>query len=271
MTLGARSVSRSRTPQPKGRRSDDSFRVIQDSDGETDEVFQGRLDPWWLYEKRLTRQDGSWVVAELRVFPYSPEANAPLSGGREELSQGALTGLARGGLTARHLRRVPFGEGPVSNLKALDAICARLARNHRRLDMLHRKRQRYEGRFARGLASTQAGWERDLELARIANSYVEVRRAGSRRPNVEVASILKTTPARVRDAIHQARNRGLMTSDDQKRRGTAKGELTDRAHELLANEDQIVAGKGIRALARAYGLGELADSVPINEGCKTGR
>jgi len=186
----------------------------------------------------------------------------------QSVSRATTAGVPRGGLTARHLRRISFREAPLRHCQALNAICYAIAVRHRRRQALERRERKDLQRVGDHLAAEQKRWERDLELSQVANLYVEVRRSGSRRPNIEAAIILKMTPAKVRDAVHQARNRGLLTRDHQKRRGAAKGELTDRATALLANTEQITSGKGLRALADQYGFGEVADSILKNEGRK---
>jgi hypothetical protein len=111
------------------------------------------------------------------------------------------------------------------------------------------------------LGSVQRRWHKDLELSQVVKLYADLRANGSRHPNVEVARVLKTNPASIRDAIHRARKRGLLTSDTGKRRGAAKGELTDLAKLLLRLEHDIASGESLRTLARSYGLEAAAVSV----------
>ena len=239
-----------RTSQDNAVANAEAFQIIQTSDGEREEVFRGRLDAEWCYEKRLTRQDGSWIVSELRVFPASRQTDA-----RAKISNADSHRivLPPGGLTARHLRRISFNESPLKNLRALDAVCVRLFKTRRARLAAILNLRRLKRNVTERSSTIQARWIRDLELAEIANLYVEARDRRSRRPNVEIASMLGTTPEKIRDAVHLARNRGLLTSDAGKRQGSAKGELTDVAKRLLATADHIRSGESTR--------GWLADTM----------
>jgi hypothetical protein len=231
------------------RRSRNTFRVIQPTDGETDEVFQGQLGAGWLYEQRLTRQDGTWVVAELQVFLYSPREHASIWGKHEVVTSEATKRLPRGGLTARLIRSIPFGRGPHSALTEIDVAFRDYVKSRQQRIAAESRQQRTRGKLLETANSTSASLKRDFELAETARLYVEWGRKGSRRPNVEVASVLNVKPSQVRDAIHRARLRGLLTSDDQKKQGAAKGELTEKARALLADPEQVINGRNIAAKA----------------------
>jgi hypothetical protein len=86
------------------------------------------------------------------------------------------------------------------------------------------------GRSAPG-ASAQ-----EREYALVAARYLELVESQSPRPNVELAEELGDgwDAARVRDWLHRARVRGLLT---RTRRGVPGGELTDRARALIADEE----------------------------------
>lgn len=211
--------------------------VIQHTDGETDEVFISRIDEAWAYEMRLTRQDGRWVVAELRVLPYSPALESSALARARETPE-PRPSVPKGGLTARHLRGIRFGDGPISSLQALDAICVNLARIYRQRERLQRKMEGLERRRDRVLSEEERLARRDLRLARVASCYVEARNGRSRRVNVDVARLLNMDITQVRDAIHLARKRGLISSSG--RRGAPGGHLTARAIALLDDEANIL-------------------------------
>lgn len=130
-------------------------------------------------------------------------------------------------LTARQLRRIPVGE-------LVDA-----ARRYIRSDALARLRPllphdtpgtwAYEfeqaprpGRRGRG----------DRFYAEVAALYV--RALDRPAPVKQVATWLKYSTSRVRDLLHEARRRGLLTGSP---RGRAGGELTQRGRDLLVDND----------------------------------
>lgn len=223
-----------------------AYRVIQQTDGVKDQIFQGPLERGWSYEKRLTRQNGSWVVAELHVFP-APAAEQP---GESETSP-HVPRLPLSGITARLLRKIPFSEPPLQGLRELDALFYRVAQTLRGLREERAKLKRKLRRGARQLNDTQDQWLRDLELAEVAQLYVNAR-AVSRRPNVEISNRLGMPEWKVRDKVHQARTRGLISADQMKKQGKAKGELTVRARKLLDNAPAIRSGEELKGVVAAH-------------------
>jgi hypothetical protein len=70
----------------------------------------------------------------------------------------------------------------------------------------------------------------DKLYASVASMYAYALDQGSHHPVVDVAERMRLSRARVRDLLHEARRRGLLTSPPQ---GHAGGELTARADEIL--------------------------------------
>ena len=200
-------------------------------------VVLGRIEGGWAYEMTLDQQNGRPVVAELRVFPDSDDLRLnelsdmtkasmaieepywadrlarELAHAARTRQQGPVLTPARG-LTARHLRAIPFGgHSPLHYLKSFFAVG--------------------EGAFKRTVRS--AG---DSKLALIARLYVQAQERGSRRQNAEVAQALGMRSSQVRDAIHRARRQGLLTAT--RKQGASGGELTPKAVVLLrqAEEDE---------------------------------
>lgn len=233
------------TESNQANRSRDKFRVLVHTNGLTDEIFQGQLGRGWIYEQRLTRQDGAWVVAELRVFPESSQERSSMWDKDQVTVSNVSAELPRGGLTARLLREVRFGRGPHSSLVELDTAFMNYVTARQQRIAAEQRERRANERLLSTAAPVAARMKRDIALAETAKLYVEARRRGSRHPNLEVARVLKMKPEQVRDAIHRARTRGLLTSDGLKRQGAAKGELTKKAEALLANR----RGANVRTIA----------------------
>ena len=176
----------------------------------------GRMKPGWAYAMQIQIERGRCVVAELRVFP---EAELRDSDRMKYLESGRVTDRAipPGGLTARQLRRISFQE-PLAPFGRLMNAAKAIAHE-------------YKVKFAPGS---------DYDLARIVEIYVDVLRRGSRRSNQECAKRTGLSPSRVRDAIHKARARGLLTPAP--RQGVAGGELTQTAIDVLKDA-------GLKAMA----------------------
>jgi hypothetical protein len=213
---------------------------------ENEATAVGQIEVGWAYEMHLLRQNGCWVVTQLRVFPGSDNLNLQILFNRtlysielgdadeaarwaRELAHFVLSRprqelpvpVQPGGLTARHLRRVPFGRhAPAAMLKGLDAASRKIADSYRRL-------------AARGGG--------DVKLARIAGLYAEALKRRSKRQNADVARQLGMKVSQVRDAIHLARRKGLLSST--RKQGVPGGELTPRAVEMLQIAESTADGR----------------------------
>ena len=216
------------------RRGDDQFRPESWS--------LGRIDPGWVYAMQLRVENGRWVVAELRVFPESDLLN------RERMKRFVaesldFSSIPLGGLTARQLRRIPFrqpAESVHSLMKEALAIVTQSARKNKALN-----------------------------LVRTAAVYVHLLRQHSRRPTADCARRLGLPVSRVRDAIHQARARKLLTGSDGQ--GSPGGELTAEALALLEPEERALLEKDESGLLDGA-LGRDETPLPArSDGRKTER
>jgi hypothetical protein len=180
----------------------------------------------WRAEMRLALQHGRTVVAALQIVPN-----------RE---------LPPGGLTSRALRDVPVHAH-------LEAFASKLRSPY--------GRQEVEGLLVGSeleafLTAPELPEPRDTSgrrrgrrpisdevLLEVARAYAGAQ-AGSR-PVQDAAAVLRMAPARVRDLVHRARRRGLLTDTAQ---GLGGGELTAAAKAMLRTNR---AGKDVPANVRA--------------------
>jgi hypothetical protein len=193
---------------------------------------------------QLHSQNGRWVIAELRVIPdsdrldlhrlldetkfwmetgmgdWAAESARKLAHFAQALPQGIAVRVPSGGLTARHLRLIPFRK--VGEHHPVTRAWRRIAKD-------------LGGQFRRA----QALGRGDIKLARIAKLYVDAMSRGSRTQNVDVAAQLGLKESQVRDAIHRARLRGLLS--DTRKQGAAGGELTAKAFDILTGVNSEVA------------------------------
>lgn len=181
----------------------------------------GQLESDWIYAMRFRTQNGRWVVGELRVFPNSKLLNSKrverwLAEPLEFVQE-----IPLGGLTARQLRRIPFGK-PIAAMDGLMKAARAIAQHYRK------------------------SGDRDLKLLPIAEAYVACLRRRSRRPTADCAQQMGLSGSQVRDAVHQARKQGLLTSS--RGQGFAGGELTPRALALLQHYRATQRRRGIRNL-----------------------
>lgn len=214
--------------------------LVRDFDGPAT-AYQCSTEPiggGWAIETHLIRQNGRWVVGELRFFAESAQS---VRAGRGERSHGGessgafgvpagLEHVPQGGLTARHLRSVSFGrlEG-LRAIKELDLACLRISKA--------RQRRRFaEARIQRLTATIEARRGRGakpvlLRLALVAQAYVAAYQSGFGSENRTVARDLGLKPEQVRDFVSRARRTGLLTAS--RKQGAAGGELTPRALRIL--------------------------------------
>lgn len=201
--------------------------------------------PGWRAAYRLVPWGGQPVIAEVRVFPsdnypgrsagtWRAEVLGVRAGGAVPIRQTppgwkdpVHCPAVRQGLTARLVKQIPLG----AHHKHAAAFMAGL---HRRgvvwPDVLAAS-----GFTERRLATetpprTTRPARPDRFYATIARAYVARIAAGSRRPVADLATRLELDDSVVRDAIHEARMRGLLTPG---RQGVPGGQLTTRAKQVL--------------------------------------
>lgn len=219
----------------------------------------GRIAGGWAYEMQLERQNGCWVVSQLRVFPdpgddldlerLLDQTKFWMEVGMADWAADWARELARfararpqqqvaahvpvGGLTARGLRRIPFGK--VNRVHtAAGRVWPRMAKS------LRRSYDR-QNRLGRG----------DVRLARIARLYVQALEGRSRTPTVDVARQVRMKDSQVRDATHLARRRGLLSAT--RKQGRPGGELTAKAVELLKSAEGEAARLTMKGRSESKG------------------
>lgn len=204
-------------------------------------VWKARVIEEWVAAYRLVPgTDGLPVVAELRIHPSEP--------GPHNIDQwsGNPESVPAGGLTARLLRRVPLGR---ESLELRDVIEKFRAEGF--TDQMVDRLLGQHGMSVRGFlrkAPSRPGrrGRDDVYYAELALQYRKAIDRNSTTPVLDVAKELEWSPAKVRDAIHDARRRGLLTSSGPGRPG---GELTPKAQAVL--KDRLRRGtRGSEARGR---------------------
>src|SRR5262249_45112408 len=139
------------------------------------------------------------------------------------------TSVPPGGLTTRLLRKVPLRRGcQFDGLRSLDALCEKIARIRRvqkgAQNKVNALKKVIAERSARRISRRARGWLGEANLVRIAFVYVNALGRGSRKANIDTAESLKLETWQVRDAIHHARRKGLLSAT--RTQGAGGGELT---------------------------------------------
>ena len=134
-----------------------------------------------------------------------------------------------GGVTARLLRRVPVGallDRARQELTDIHADAADFADQHPDTSAA-----RAISDAALSFASRPGRRGRpDVQFAQLADAYVRALGTGRPSPVQMVAQALYISPDTARNALHEARRRGLLTRPPP---GRAGGQLTDKARRLL--------------------------------------
>ncbi|MEX2223016.1 MAG: hypothetical protein WEG40_14585 [Candidatus Rokuibacteriota bacterium] len=184
----------------------------------------------WLVAYRILSQHGAPVVGEVRVFPNEPDRRAAGRWSAEYL-EGSRALVPAGGITRQVLDRI--------RLSTPLAEAGELLKKIRAADP--------EAFETRGLTTMQAPrrgrkGHGDLFYAQVVRDYVTAVEAGSPSPAIDVARrrrLGRRGPARVRDLLHEARHRGLLTPAPV--RGRRGGDLTPLARALLAAAENVPA------------------------------
>ena len=178
----------------------------------------------WRVAYRVRPSGDRVVVAEVRVFPHLGSPGAPP--GEWNVETGVVP---EGGMPARLIR-----DGLVLGTHIHDWLPAFLNRTRKRypffifkeLEQLGYPAKVRKGPGAR--AGRGSKGRTDRELAELAAVYVTKR--GERAQVAATAEEVGLPTTAVRDALHKAREKGVLTPTQQ---GRAGGELTPRAEALL--------------------------------------
>jgi hypothetical protein len=188
----------------------------------------------WMSAARMIIQDGQAVVAELRVFPRERDPGAGQAGEWSAEVLGNRATVPGGGVTKGLLRRIPMRESAAhlrSLLKAWQAAGGFPAQT---------VEQGFPGVVLTDRPRPERGTGRpDLFFAKLASDYADLVAKDPRRPVAELARRRGFKPAKIRDMLREARERGLLSFS---RRGQAGGELTARAREILRQRAKHVRG-----------------------------
>ncbi len=172
----------------------------------------------WYVSAVFVQEGDQLVMAELKVFPGPQQEGRRAQrrkpgdwSGRPE----ALAGLPDGGVSARLLRRIRL-----TDLQLLVAAA---------LSDGSDTAPRVSG-LGVGTAAPGATGRSDRYYAEWAFAYAKKLAEGSRSPIKDLAAEHGRSPGQVRDLIHDARVRGLLSRE---RQGRAAGSLTPKAIRLL--------------------------------------
>lgn len=220
--------------------------------------FEVDIDDGWRAAFRLVPYaNGEPVVAEIRVFPADEWPDRAPGTWRAEylglramdrtVTEGAEDGRRfpniGQGVTAQLLRKVPLRSVQRVRKSFAEQIGRVVGRQYEAvtkdgmdpqvataLQRLHTSGFR-SGPTAVAAERRADAWP-DLRYAQLAAAYVERIDAGSRSPIADIARQAKDlSAAQVRDAIHTARKRGLLS--ETRKRGVPGGQLTAVARALL--------------------------------------
>lgn len=185
------------------------------------------IDTRWTSALRLALQDGHLVVAEVRVFPNEPNRKQAGLWSYQEIGVGAK--VPRGGLKTKLLRKVKLGAYAKSARQVVESLTKRLA------EYLEQAPAAVVPEVYRALRLPAAPPARrrgrpDKFYAHLADQYARACEHRSRRPVADLAERYGVPQPQMRDMLHEARERGLLTKGDPGRSG---GELTPLALTML--------------------------------------
>ncbi len=194
-------------------------------------------EPWQCEYRCVVADDGEPVFTELRLT--TRDGQSPASGVTTRLLRTLPVGRHLASTHAQLAKMAREGRSWEERDGAAVEIPAAPGRSRQRrlsLGAADLDRQAVEAAGFGDVAQPRARPGRpgrpDAFYAEVASRYVDALDSGSRRPTADVAENLNYSAARVRDAVHEARERGLLSRPAAK--GRPGGALTDRAKKLLA-------------------------------------
>lgn len=176
----------------------------------------------WYVSAIFLEEEGQLVMAELKVFPGpGPKSDGRRSARRKPGDwsgrQDALREVPDGGVSARLLRCIRLTDLQqlvMSELPATSGAAGQPARSAR-------------------VGRPGSAGRPDRQYAEWAFRYAKKLAEGSRSPIKDLAAEHGRSPGQVRDLIHDARVRGLLSKE---RQGRAAGSLTPKAIQLLRDD-----------------------------------
>lgn len=180
----------------------------------------------WMVAYRIVSQDGAPVVGEIRIFPFEETRKRPGLWSGELL--GAKAKAPHGGITAELLRRIRVTE-PLT-------VAGKILERFRQLAPWHLDARELTAPLRRRGPKGHP----DRFYAEVAQEYVAAFKAGSRSPAGDVARRRRLTPARIRDLLHEARRRRLLTPATMHGRGG--GDVTPRGRAAIAASKRQLNG-----------------------------
>ncbi len=169
------------------------------------EWLKVEIGPGWIARYRIVPEGGRLVIAEVRVLP----ANGV---------------VPRGGIKLALLRKLR--PGMCDDIKDASAV-----HFNRKLAAIVPPKPIEDGDWPTAIP--------DLELARIAEVYVNALKAG-KKPGATVDRVFRFKGRVSHHRIAQARRRGILTQNPFRRRGVAGGALTAKGLAILRG----VVGRG---------------------------
>jgi hypothetical protein len=198
-----------------------------------EDVFRDGRGRRWIMAARVWVHRTQLLIGEVRIFPAEREPGGAAGVESGPTTAGNWSGdplrIPRGGLDTQTLRYArlggvrPYVLARVQPLKGL--LPSELPIDRSFMDYalpgaaaLRRPRPRRD-----------SGRE-DRFYAQLAREYVEMNERGSSRPSREIAERRGEKPERIRDWLHEARERGLLSKGEPGKRG---GQLLPSAQALL--------------------------------------
>jgi len=195
--------------------------------------IERRLPGGFVAAFRMVDQDGTPVVAEVRVFPHHPKG--PKQGRRAGTWSEDEQAVPSGGVTSRAMKAATLTSAREGFTEAMQWFAQQAGRelSDQALSRHGFNAKAYETPQHPGFAGKP-----DEAYLDVAIRYARCVERGSRRPARDVAAEYASERhpwiarwEQVRDLAHEARERGLLTYPP--RRGMPGGVLTDKAREML--------------------------------------
>jgi hypothetical protein len=199
---------------------------------------RGASRPQWAVWLRLAERDGRLLVSELRIVPAAWGVKAKRSGEWRDDASRYLNVPAAGGITTELLRGIRLGsllasaEAWLGNPFPFSVTTARDRETAAAFSTAFERitNAAFPDLHVRPRRRRRSGRD-DVFYARLATDYLVAFSTGSPHPRRDVAEARGETPERIRDLLHEARRRGLLSKGKPGQR--RPGVLSPRATALL--------------------------------------